>query len=248
MAQEAARISPSKTLANVSEDYWDVTMRLNPLNATYYGYPRYHDRLDDNSAAGRAEEKKELQAILSRLKTIDRSMVSESDAISWDVLELLVNQRLEEIQLKLWQWDINFFLGPEVMIPWTIEMAQPMKTEEDAQAVIKRLEAMPRYFANQAQNLKEGLSEGRITVRSPLQRTIQQLEDMVKIPPERTAYAVAANRLPEPIRKEYLPKVLHAVETSVYPAFKQYGQFLKSRYLPNARPDETPGIWKLPQG
>src|SRR6185436_12447849 len=105
---------------------------------------------------------------------------------------------------KFHQWGgfpgmgVDHISGLQSWIPSMIELAQPMESAKDAEALWKRLKALPERFRHQIENLEEGLAEGRVAALSPVERAIRQLEAMVATPPEKSPYAAALERLPEP--------------------------------------------------
>jgi uncharacterized protein (DUF885 family) len=244
----AELIASSQAFARLADDYWDLRMRLSPLDATFSGYPKYHDRLDDNSPAGRKEELRELEGLLSRLAGIDSKELSESERLSADVMKWQIEVRLESFPHQFHQWNVDHMDGPQSWIPTVIELAQPMKTEADAEALLSRMRAMPTYFRNQIDNLREGLKERRVAARVPVEKAIAQLEDILKTPADRTPYAAAAGKLPEALKAKYLPLIAAEVEKSAYAAARAYLEFLKRDYLPRSRRGNHIGLSGTPGG
>ena len=54
----AAPVRAAEDATKLFADYWSEQMRLSPLVATFYGERGYDDKLDDNSATGRAARKR----------------------------------------------------------------------------------------------------------------------------------------------------------------------------------------------
>ena len=233
--------------ATLAEDYWEAQMRLSPLYATFVNYPLYHDRLDDIGASGRAEEKRVMGALLSRLNAVDRAALSDEEKISYQVMKTLLEQTLESHKHKLWQWNVDHMDGPQSWIATVIAMMQPLKDVADAETLIVRLKAIPSLFAQQTGNLREGLAEGRVAARLPVEKTIAQLEGLLKTPAGKSPYMQAVARLPEALRNAAGLQIQQAVETHVYPAYRDYQRFLKDEYLPHARATKI-GLGALPGG
>lgn len=222
-------------------------MRTQPLFATFVNHQRYHDRLEDNSASGRAEEFSEITKLHDRLLAIARSKLNSKERISWDVMKVEIEMDLEAEQHKFWQWNIDHIDGAQSWIPTVIRIAQPMNTTEDGEALLLRMKAMPTFFANYASNLREGMQQGRVAARIPVEKTISQLEGLLKTHPQESPYAEAVKRLPVKLRVKYMPLVIAAVETHVSPSYRQFHQFLKDEYLPKSRKDKV-GISNIPGG
>lgn len=54
--------------------------------------------------------------------------------------------------------------------------------------------------------------------------------------------------LPPKLRGRFLADVWTTVEDDIYPAFREYRRILRTKILPNARPDDRPGILFVPGG
>ena len=237
----------AEALQVLSGDYWAVQMRLSPLYATFVNYPGFNEKLDDNGPEGRAAEEKEWKTLQARLAQIDLNLLSESDRVTAEVLRWQLDLSLRRFRHKFYQWDVDHMDGPQSWIPSVIALAQPMKTGDDAEALLTRMRALPRYFQNQIANLKEGLKEGRVAAKVPVEKTIRQLEDLAKTAPDRSPFVAAAKKLPDPLRAKYLPLVVAAVKELSEPANSDYLKFLKTEYLPRARPVKI-GLSFLPGG
>lgn len=247
VADSAATVAASQAFSKLADDYWETQMRLSPLDATFENYPKYHDILDDNSAAGREAETKAWAELSRRLAAIDPKKLSPDETVSAEVMKWQLDLALERGRHKLYQWDVDHMDGPQSMIPTVIEQAQPMKTARDAEALLKRMQALPGYFRNQIQNLREGVAAKRVAARVPVEKLIGQLEGLLKIPADQTPYAAAAQKLPEDVKARYLPLIIAAVNAQAYSAYREYLDFLKLEYLERSRKEKI-GLSDLPEG
>ncbi|MDD5304193.1 MAG: DUF885 domain-containing protein, partial [Elusimicrobia bacterium] len=109
------------------------------------------------------------------------------------------------------------------------------------------LKAVPLYFARHRENLASGLRSGRVAARVPTEKLIRQLEEMLAAPVDKSPYADACDRLPEPLRAEWKPRLLKVVETEVMPAIRDLTSYLKTDYLPKTRTGDI-GLSALPGG
>lgn len=243
-----------KELKTLYHDFWETQMRRWPHMATFVGHPGYDDALEDNSAAGRRDERESFSRLLARARSASKARLPENDLLSCEVLRWQSEKILERQALNLYQWGGFFNLGVDHMdgiqssISTTVQVAQPMKTDEDARALIRRLAAMPLHFQNHVDNLREGLAAGRVATRKPVEKTIRQLEELLKTKPADTAFALAIPRLPEKLRGRYRDEILKAIERFAFPAFLTYLDFLKKEYLHRTRPETRPGICFVPGG
>lgn len=234
--------------AELAEDYWESQMRTNPTWATFVAHPRYHDRLEDISDAGRKRNLRDIERFLERLERIPAEGLSPERRVSREILGFMLERDREGHNHPIHEWTVDHMDGPQSWIPTVVEAAQPMRGASDARALIERMEAIPVYFRRHIVNLREGLARGRPAARIAVEKSIRQLSEQIEQPAAETPFAAAAGRLPAGTREKYEPRVLAAVDRRVKPAYRDYLRFLKEDYLPRARPDDRPGIGHIPGG
>jgi uncharacterized protein (DUF885 family) len=237
----------AENAAVLFSDYWAAQMRLSPLVATFYGERGYDDRLDDNGPSGRAERKAVDEALLKRARALDRKTLAPEERLSAEVMKTMLEDELEGLALPFPEFEVDHMDGGQSWIPTVIQTAQPMKNAADAAALEKRLKSMPRYFAQHQANLASGLKSGRVAARVPTEKLIRQLDEMLAAPLDKSPYAEACDRLPEPVRAEWKPRLLKVVEAEVMPALSALSAFLKTDYLPKTREGNI-GLSGIPGG
>ena len=80
----AAMASPSEDLSALVEEYFDRSMEMNPVFATFNGDHRYNDRLansigPEHRAASEAMEREYLE----KIEALDPSNLDGQDRLSW---------------------------------------------------------------------------------------------------------------------------------------------------------------------
>ncbi|UPT74731.1 MAG: DUF885 domain-containing protein [Elusimicrobiota bacterium] len=228
-------------------DYWAEQMRLSPLTATFYGEPGRDAELDDNGPAGRAARKASAEALLKRARAVDRKALDAEARLSVDVLKDMLQEELAGLALPFHELELDHMSGPSSWIPTVIQTAQPMKTAEDAAALEKRLKLVPGYYRLHRENLAAGLASGRVAARVPATKLLSQLDEMISTPADKTPYAEAAARLPEPLRAEWTPRLLKVVSDEIHPELVRWAAWLKNDYLPKTRDGEV-GLSGVPGG
>lgn len=231
----------------LADEYWEQQMRLSPLTATFYNHPRYHERLDDNSAEGRADEVATLRSLKKKLSEIDLKKLDEQDKVSAEVMRALLDVRLEWHEHRFWEFDVDHMDGPQSWIPSVVEVAQPMSSKKDAGVLLTRMQAFPQYFARHVANLREGMEKDRFAAGVPVDKTLRQLDELLKQKFEGSPFAAAAGRLPAADKKEFEPKLKSHFEGYVKTGYKLYADFLRQEYQGKARRDQV-GISAVPGG
>jgi uncharacterized protein (DUF885 family) len=225
-----AMSAASEALARLGEEYWEWSLRENPVWATYLGEFRHNDRLADLSGAGRARRRAAARDFLGRLGAIDAAALPESDRVTADVLRLQLEGPLEEEKHGFWQWDVDQMNGPQADFPQLMNV----HPHSDLKGLEARFRAFPAYVGQYLDNLREGVREGRTAMRAAVERVIGQLRDLLAVPPEQSPFAVR-------------PELLPAIRDAVYPAYASMRDYLEKDYLPRARTRDV-GLWALPGG
>lgn len=239
--------SGAQELTRLGDEYWSWTMARYPLWATFIKHPGHDDRLEDITPEGRTKERAEASRLLKRLAAIDPAGLTEADRVSWEILKLRLELVLEAQKHKAWQWEVDHMNGPQAWIPQVVALAQPMRSQEDAERLLARMRAFGPFFDAQIANLREGMLEGRTAARIGVEKTISQLKDLLAKPAHETSFAEAAKRLPSELQDRYLPVVLREADAAPRSALEKYLKFLEADYLAVARAEQV-GLGALPGG
>jgi uncharacterized protein (DUF885 family) len=244
----AVAVRADEAASRLFADYWTAQMRLSPLLATFYGERGWDDKLDDNSLAGRAERKASDEALLKRARSLDLKGLTAEERLSVSVMRAMLDDELEGLALPFQEFEVDHMDGGQSWIPSVIQTSQPMKDAADAAALEKRLKAVPLYLARHRENLASGLKSGRVAARVPTEKLLRQIEEMLAAPVEQSPYAEACDRLPEPDRSQWKPRLLKIVSDEIAPSLRDLAAFLKNDYLPKTRTDGRIGLSSLSGG
>src|SRR5436309_13797536 len=118
--------------------------------------------------------------------------------------------------------------------------------------MVTRWGAMASYLDDHVANLRRGLQRGKVAVRSGVLKVIEQIDDLA-------AKEVDAWPLLKPLadthgkwkaanRTAFRDGLTSAVRDRVRPAFLRLGDVLRTEILPQARPDDRPGLMHVPGG
>jgi len=124
-----------------------------------------------------------------------------------------------------------------------------VRTVEEAEAWIARLNALPDYFAQHQAWLQRGVDTGWTQPREILGGVADQIEAQI-VAPEESALLTPINNLPRTIsdedRERLRAEALDAIETAALPALQGLHDFFSQTYIPASR--ETLGAGALPGG
>ena len=234
-----------KNVEQLAAEYWEFRLRDEPLMATQVGDRRYDDKLPDITPEGRRKRDEKYKDIIDRGNALSQGPLSDADRLTLTALLVDAGSLLEYSQCRLEEWALDPLQGPQIEFS-NVESYQPVATWEQGKAMVTRWNAMGPYFDSLIANLSRGLSEGKPPVAICTEKVIDELRQALAKPDsEWTMLRPAAVQHPDwsdEQRKEFGEGLAKAVRESVRPAFARFLQFLESKALPNARPQELAGI------
>ena len=238
-------------LERLADDFWAGWLAAHPIAATSIGERRHDDRLDDPSPEGRARRRRELLDLLARAGAIGRDGLDEAAKTTLDALLGEVSGEIAAIDAGLEDWTVDPLEGPHVLA-LDLEAFQPVATVEQGRQMVERWRALGAWIDQHAANLRLGLADGRVAVRSPVEKAARGIRDILATPDERLPLLAPA-RLERPDWPagevdRFRAALQDAVSTSIRPALERYLAVLDSEVLPPARTDERPGIGHLAGG
>jgi uncharacterized protein (DUF885 family) len=243
--------APSKDLAALAEDFWQASLSMSPVMATSLGDRRYDAYLSDNSPEGIARNRAIIETFLGRARAIPAEGLNAEDKLTRQALLTELESSLAQFDCQLYTWVVDPLWGPHVSL-FTIESQQPVRSVEEGRNLVKRWRAMGPYLDNESIGLKIGLSQGKVAVRSQVEKTISNIEETLAKPDAEWALLKPLEKehpdWTDAERKEFDEGVRGAVKDVVRPALERYLAFLKVEILPKARSNDTPGLVHLPGG
>jgi len=205
-------------------------------------------RWPDASFEAVAAHDQAMAGFLERLEGIDPDALPADDAANYAVLAYLLESAAAipatRTALTPFTNDSGFHTRPGF-----VAMGTRLRTVEDAEAWIARLEALPDYFTQHRAWLERGLELGITQPREILPGVADQIEAQITAPEDSTLFIPLAG-LPDTISAEDQARLraeaAAAIEEAVIPALRDLHAFFIETYIPRAR--ETLGARALPGG
>ncbi|HEX9374631.1 MAG TPA: DUF885 domain-containing protein [Actinomycetota bacterium] len=232
---------PAEQALELADRYWDALLELDPILATQVGDQRFDDRLPDTSEEGVARARAVHRAALDESRTIDRSVLGESERTALDVLEAIAHRNLEAIRMRTDRFAaVTHLWGPAQLLV-AISVLQPAGTQQAVDRYVDRLAAFPSFLEGLADVGTRGLDEGISAPALVVDRAIGQMERLIAIPPDQSpGMTPVANGT-----DEGRERVADALRHVLWPAYGRYLEFLRA-YRTRAR--DTIGLLALPDG
>jgi uncharacterized protein (DUF885 family) len=235
------------------ERWFEESLQMNPLQATYMGDPRYNDRLPNSIGPEHiAAERAMNQRYLDEIKAIDPAGLSPSDRISYDIFrsERERQQRAERFPSELLPINQAGSLLTVMPALGSGKNAQPFQTVQDYDNWLKRLDGLVVWIDQAIANMRKGIAAGVVQPRAVTEKLIPQAEAMVAPKAADSLYFAPIKQFPASFsaaeRERLTAEYTRALDERLLPAYRRLHAFLRDEYLPKSRP--TVAWTALPNG
>jgi len=246
------------------EASYEVLLLRSPEFLTSLGVSEHYglrdDRLNNLSPEYLDETQTFEVGILDRLRTYERSALSAEQAISFDVYQWYLDQRVRGHRFAYHDYPVHDFVNSynfHLILLLTEEHA--IETVEDAEDYLSRLSKIDEQVAQLLDRLRISEAMGvfppeiivtraKATLRGDLGGTDEPSAVRVGRLPLYTSFAdrlKGVNGLDEPTRVSLLNRAIAELEESFVPAWVALIDHLE-QIEPSASPDA--GVWRLPDG
>lgn len=253
-AKVTAQVSTvNKALRQFFDDYYEESLKLFPLNATYEGDTRYNDLLPDDGSISFLKEKHTFYTRYQQaLKKFDYQKLNEQDKISYDILTDIIQRELGVEQFHPEYMPITqVFSLPLTMAQFGAGTgAQPFKTVRDYDNWLKRLAAFGIWTDTTIANFRKGVKAGYVLPKAIVVKLIPQMESLAQADSSKSIFYGPIRNFPKDFSAADKARLATAYYTTInqqlLPSYKKLKDFFSNEYLPVAR--TTSGINALPNG
>jgi len=225
------------------------TWREDPLSATGDGIHDYDDRLPAVTPADQVRRLEADRGFIGRLHGIDRAALGEFDAVSYDLFDFMVSQRIILAKYRDWRTPLTSDSGFYADLLQLHALHSP-RTARDYENYIKRLQDVPRYFGENIANMRQGIADGFTLPSEVLPGIASVIAGAQYAKPEDSPFwipfAEFPATVPEADRARLADAGRAAIQGAVIPAYAGFQSFFEQEYRPAAR--KTIGASALPDG
>ncbi|HYM85239.1 MAG TPA: DUF885 family protein, partial [Pseudoxanthomonas sp.] len=245
--------SKGDRLTRLYADYWEEVLKLNPVQATFQGDPRYNDQLPDfGSAEYRKQEHDFTVRWLKQIKGVGSDGLQGQDLLSYEIFVRDSENSLEGEKFPGWMMPVNQMssIASYAVMLGSGTSAQPFKTVKDYDNWLARGNKLPTLFDTDIANMREGIKAGVVQPRALMEKVIPQLDALIKDKPEDTLFWGPVKSLPADFSAADKQRLTSAYRTMIadqlLPAYRELRAFINDEYLPATR--DSVGLDKLPDG
>jgi uncharacterized protein (DUF885 family) len=250
-------IASNAALNRVLEDYWQDTLRLNPMLALSQGDSRNEAAFDDSlQDSWRVEQLAMLDKYLRELAVFDPAALSRNDQTSLSMLREQLTLAREYYAGPVWDTarmlPIDQFQGEHTVFAADAAGAgdYPFKTVADYDNALLRADHYARWTDEAIMRLREGVGAGVVLPKIVVMRILPQLLAHTGKPVTQTEFWHPVMSMPEAFAQADRKRLTRAfrikIATVIEPAYRRLYDFLNTEYLPHAR--ATVGLGQMPGG
>lgn len=243
----------AKELDRLYAEYWEESLKLSPLSATYVGDARYNDLLPNTyTAEYRAQTLAFNQRWLARIQAISPDGLDGQSRMSHDLFVRDLKNDIEATQYPSWKQPLNQFGG----LPGQFAQlgsgsgAQPFKTVKDYDNWLARASHLPELMATMQANMRTGIKDGVVQPKALMVKVLPQLDALIKDKPEDTLFWRPVQNFPADFSEADKTRLTAAyrdlIESKLMPAYRGLRKFVADDYLPHCR--DTVSLAALPNG
>lgn len=245
----AGKKSDHDRLWNLFEINWKYQMNEFPEWSTSVGEAGRNGRWTDDSKVTIDRRKRELDAPLKALQSIDRSRLNEQDRLNYDIFKYGVESSIEGRQFPGELLPISQLDGVQQNPALTLAQ-NPTGTVKDYEDILERLRGIPAVVDQNIALMKEGIEKKitppKITLRNvPAQISSQIVDDPQKSPLYEPFKNFPAD-IPASEQKRIASAASGIIRDSVVPSYKKFLDFFIKDYQPACR--ESISFTALPEG
>ncbi|MBS0461233.1 MAG: DUF885 family protein [Proteobacteria bacterium] len=249
----APAASKAAQLDKLYADFWEASLKLNPLMATFIGDPRYNDQLpnmlskDYIDATNRFNEE-----WLAKAKAIGSAGLSGQALLSY---QIFIEQQQDAVDGERFRGEllpIDQFNNLALM---AVQLgsgtnAQPFTTVKDYDDWLARAGKIPAIYDTAIANMREGVKEGIVQPRVLMVKVIPQLDAVIKDKPEDSEFWAPIKNMPKDFsaadKARLTAAYRHLIADQLMPSYRRLRDYIANDYMTHTR--NTVGMDALPDG
>lgn len=216
------------------------------------GIRGHNAQLDDRSQAAADAMFNSMQDNLTTLRRYDRSAMSETEQLNYDILEQFLLHETERRQWRYHSYPVNQLHGVQSELPRFMTALHRLHDKTDVEHYINRLNQFAPVFADVVTDLNIRRDKGVVPPRFVIDKVLQQMAGLTDTPLEKQMLLVhlqdemaKLTELSDADRAAFTAQAKDAIRQSVVPAYQQLATALTEL---RQQATEDAGIWKLPDG
>ncbi|NJC29704.1 uncharacterized protein (DUF885 family) [Xanthomonas arboricola] len=246
-------LTKAQQLNLLYDQYWDASLKLNPLQATFQGETRYNDQLPNFLSPAFRQQSHDFTVLwLGKAEALGPDGLSGQDLLSYQIFVRDARSALAAEQFPSWMLPINQFynIASIAVVLGSGTGAQPFKTVKDYDNWSRRAVGIPELFDQAITNMRAGMQAGVVQPKVLMQKVLPQLDAIIARNAEDSLFWGPVRNLPadmpEADKQRITAEYKRLIEVRIMPAYRALRGFIATEYLPACR--DTDGLTALPNG
>lgn len=243
-----AHAGPAEDFRALLDETWDWQLAENPVRASRLGDRRFNDQWTDMSLEAIERRFEQQKDFLRRLRAIDSSLLSEKDALNYDLFRRQLENAIDGQQFNNHLMPMSQRGGVQSLesTAETLRLAN-IQDYEDWLARMTRIETV---IEQTTALMEEGRKTGYMPPKILMQRIPKQIASQLVEDPEMSPFFKAFATMPGSISEEDKARIRQlakdVIDKSIVPAYREFSNYFNEIYLPASR--DSIGASSLPNG
>ena len=247
MSAKAARLDKLYT------DFWEASLKFNPVQATFVGDPRYNDQLPNFLSPNYIAQTHAFNTEwLAKAKAIGSDGLSGQALLSYDMFVKQQQDALDGESFHNELLPIDQFNNLALL---TVQLgsgtnAQPFQTVKDYDDWLARANKVPAIFDQAITNMREGVKQGIVEPKVLMVKVVPQFDAVIKDKPEDSTFWGPITNMPKDFSAADKARLTGAyrrlIADQLMPSFKKLRAYIADDYMLHTR--DTVGYSALPDG
>jgi len=242
-------------LEKIVDQYFEKTLRMDPLYATSIGDHRFDDQLTiPITPEFHTRQWNAVQEALAQVAGIDCAELSESEALTCRVFvsDLENEKRLLESDLSDWMP----FDQMESFFAEYAELASgssyiTFDNAKDYDNFYRRSLVVPAYIDAMIANMRIGMKKKITTPRALVRKGLKQLDRLLVKDYRKSVFYRPILTLDQKVSDADAAQAIRTkyddlIQNVIYPAYRKLSRFVRNEYLAHSR--SSSGLWAIPGG
>ncbi|MCH8491794.1 MAG: DUF885 domain-containing protein [Idiomarina sp.] len=238
----------------IYDEYFQASLELEPLRATYLGEHKYNNLLPDTLSSEHRERVRMLEEeYLASVQRFEFAYLPEEAQLSYQIFVRDREMALMALEHPVHLMPLNQFynIANQLAILGSGTSAQPFQTAQDYSMWAERMRAIPKVIAGVIRNMEEGMAQEVVQPRVLMERALDQIAAHLVDDLTDSLFYQPIHTMPETFSEQevlYFSELYaNLITETVLPAYQALHDFVRDEYMPAARVDSY-GIGALPGG
>ncbi len=234
----ALNAQDSSELKSLLDDSWEFGLRESPTFATDVGDHRFNDQLSHESIADQKRRLTAEKEFLERWNAIDRSTLSKSDRINYDIFGRILKTGIAEAEFEMYLIPISNRWGFHIWFP-ELPSQVPLNNVKDYENYTARLRAFTRLTNENIALLRAGMEKGLTLPSVVLEGYRDSITAHIVDDPDESLLFKPFKEFPDRVAENQRERLANAgrdaVREHIVPSYEKFLKFMEDEYVPNSR-------------